>query len=174
MSNKLKPKIVFTKESDPEFLDIAVHEVKEAMQNICNSTETLSKKVHSIITICLAVVFAICGFVFTKNSFALIGASIFLLVGMSWCLIKLFWTYSKTRHYHICGDLMKDISGEDAYYHDTQGIKVYLIQIYQNKIEKNAAYNDKAALQIDESIIIAISFTALSIIIYLTLAALGL
>ena len=88
-----------------KFIDIAYDEVRDAMRHIINTTDALDKKTHSVLTICIAVLFAICGFLFVKSNISIshIISCIVMIVGTSAAIVLLYEAY-KVREYYIFGE----------------------------------------------------------------------
>lgn len=137
-----------------DYIDISYNEVKDLMRHTISTTDFLEKKAHNTITICLAVFFSVCGFIFAKYeniSLIIILSSLCVLSGAS---IALFFLYKafQAREFYPLGDMMDDILEEDKYYHDNIGVKIYLITRYKWKCEKNITANNKKGIAINKAI----------------------
>jgi hypothetical protein len=135
-----------------EYINISYNEVRDAMKHTISTTDAIDKKAHGILTICIAILFAVCGFLFAKDNIEIshIVSCTIMIIGASISTYLLYQAY-KAREYHIFGDRMDEILDEDPYYHDEDGVKIYLIERYKNKIEINTKNNNLKSQKINKS-----------------------
>jgi len=154
--------MIFTKEKPIELIDIALNEVKTAMETTNKSTVILDDKAHNIIKISISILFGLCGILFIShnNINNLIIPSIIIIVGNAISLFMLKQAY-KTSQYYLYGDEMINIHQSDNYYHDSIGIKIYLIHQYQTKINGNSDFNKTKGKYINKAIYAIIYSTVL-------------
>jgi len=119
--------MIFTKEKPIELIDIALNEVKTAMETTNKSTVILDDKAHNIIKISISILFGLCGILFIShnNINNLIIPSIIIIVGNAISLFMLKQAY-KTSQYYLYGDEMINIHQSDNYYHDSIGELKYI------------------------------------------------
>ena len=138
--------MIFTKDKPIEVIDIALNEVKTAMETTNKSTVILDDKADSMIKISISIIFGSCAILFTslftsnKDIINLIIPSIIIILGNAITLFMLYKAY-KTSQYYLYGDQMINIHQADNYYHDCIGIKIYLIDQYQIKVNGNLELN---------------------------------
>ena len=135
-------------------LKTSLREVKDNMLYTSKRVDDLDKKTHELIKISISILLGLvaANFILSSRQEVLIP-SIILLIGTSLSLWVLCLAY-KCIGYHSNGNIMKDIEQEDDYYHDEQGLMIYLIKIYQKKIEYNENLNAKRSSLINRSIAI--------------------
>ena len=149
---------MINKDFPKEYINISYNEVRDAMKHTISTTDAIDKKAHGILTICIAILFSVCGFLFAKNNLEIshIVSCTIMIIGASVSTYLLYEAY-KAREYHIFGDRMDEILEEDSYYHDEQGEKIYLIERYKNKIDINTKNNNFKGKKINKSISILLS-----------------
>ncbi len=147
-------------------LKISLQEVKDNMLSASSITQDLDKKTHELIKISISIILGLIAtnFILINNKEILIP-SIILLIGTAISLFILCLAY-RCRGYHANGNLMKDIEQEDEYYHDEHGLMIYLIKIYQKKIEYNENQNTKRSNLINRSIAILASSSSISFCVF--------
>lgn len=162
---------MFDKTLEESQIKVAFQEVKDAMKSSCESANILDAKAHSMINIIISIIFGLSAVIFISDSSSqiLLPACI-LMIGVFVSLSILYFGY-KTRKYHLYGDLMRDIEQEDKYYHDNKGMLIYLIKIYQTKINENVEINALKGSLVNWSIITAITFAIIAVITYFLLTS---
>jgi hypothetical protein len=119
-------------------INIAHKEIRDAMQHVINTGSAIDNKVkYTMNTVLFAYIISM---FLMKWNFPIFGAWVVLVFGMTVAFFLLMLA-SKKKTSHIFGDLLEDIHEEPAYYHDTKGIKIYIIERYKNKIMHNIERN---------------------------------